>query len=102
MLGQNDSEPMAADPYTDHLFVVSEVGVNDAAMISMGSGGSSSMDYYRPVTFRSKAACSGYSLSTCTVSGYEGTQVQWGINTKDVNNPNGAEVYPLCVLQFTD
>ena len=102
MLGQNDSQPMAADPYTDHLFVVTEVGVNDSAMISMGNGGSSAMDYYRPVTYRSKAACSGYSLNTCNVSGYEGTQVQWGINTRDVNNPNGAEVYPLCVLQFTD
>jgi hypothetical protein len=101
-LAPTDSQPMASDPYTDHLFVVTEVGVNDSAMISMGNGGSSGMDYYRPVTFRSKAACSGYSLSTCNVSGYEGTQVQWGINTRDVNNPNGAEVYPLCVLQFTD
>ncbi len=89
----NQAAPVSGtgDPYSDYLFVVTDPSVSD---YDMGSPMSSSVKHYRPVTYRSKGDCPG----TCDAS----KKIEWMINTKNVNNPTGAEVYPLCVLQFTD
>jgi hypothetical protein len=86
------------DNFSDFLFVVTDPSVSDSDMINM----SAASNQYRPITYRSKQACPNDHRSACPVTGNEGSEVHWDINTKDVNNPNGGEVYPLCVLQFTD
>jgi hypothetical protein len=82
-----------SDPYSDYLFVVTDPAVSDSSM-----GSPLSVSHYRPVTYRTKGACSGTSRASCS----DTDKIEWLINTKNVNDPNGAEVYPLCVLQFMD
>ncbi len=85
----------SGDPYTDYLFVVTDPAVSD---YDMGSPLASSVKEYRPVTYRSKGDCMGNTQLGCNPA----QKIEWMINTKNVNDPNGSEVYPLCVLQFMD
>ncbi|NDG83822.1 MAG: hypothetical protein EBX52_02145 [Proteobacteria bacterium] len=94
IVSPGQSQPLSADNYTDQMFVVTDVGVSDSAMITANS----SVDQYRPRTYRTKADCPGISVASCASSGF----IEWGINSRNVDNANGPEVYPLCVLQFTD
>lgn len=83
------------DPYSDYLFIVTDPAVSD---YDMGSPLSTAVKEYRPVTYRSKGDCMGNSHAGCDSA----QKIEWMINTKNVNDPNGSEVYPLCVLQFMD
>ena len=69
-------------------------GVNDVNMISQAT----SLDYYKPVTYRTSGDCSGASRVNCPT----GKQIDWEINVKDITAPTGSDQYPLCVLQFFD
>jgi hypothetical protein len=73
--------------YSDHLFVTSDVSVNDV----------STMSEYTPVTYRQASDCSGTSNSLCTA-----TQIDWQSGLTAIDTPTGDVVYPLCVVQFYD
>ncbi len=86
--------PLSPDLYSDHLFVVTDPAITIADFQNLNS---TEAKNYRPVTYRTKGACNNSSRSTCTQE-----QVNWALNTKNINQPLGPEVYPLCVLQFSD
>ncbi len=88
---------IANDNLVDQIFIVTDPQVQDSSM----RNGSPPAEF-QPVTYRSKAGCPGNSRSNCPVSGHEGTMVNWGVHTGQVNQPAGADTYPLCVLQFLD
>ncbi len=82
------------DNYTDQIFVVTDPNVSDSSM----RNGASSVSEYFPITYRSKADCVGPTIdATCT-----NPPIHWDINVKEVGSSTGADVYPLCVLQFYD
>jgi len=90
----SDTQALSADLYADQLLVVSDPSVS---ILDFQNLNSSIAQSYRPVTYRSYGACSGTSRAGCSQD-----QVNWELNTRNVNQPNGPEVYPLCVLQFSD
>ena len=90
--------PLSVDDYTDQIFVVSDPEVNDSSMTT------NALPEYTPVTYRSKSACTATDNSACPLAGYEGTEVVWVNDRTEINSANstGPNVYPLCVLQFTE
>jgi hypothetical protein len=95
VVGAADTVPLSNDLYSDHLFVVSDPSVTLADFQNLNSPVSKS---YRPVTYRSRGACTG----PTSRAGCNQDQVNWEVNVKNINQPTGPEVYPLCVLQFSD
>ena len=94
-LSQNGSAAPTA--FTDHLFVVTDPLVNTQEM-EAAVNGSNGLDQYLPVTFRTRQSCPGSPWSSCA----QYDRVTWDLDRKDVNVSFGSNVYPLCVLQFTD
>jgi hypothetical protein len=94
VVGVADTLPLSQDLFSDHLFVITDPSVRVADFQNLNSSESNN---YRPVTYRSRGACPGNSRATCLQD-----QVNWELNTKNINQPLGPEVYPLCVLQFSD
>lgn len=80
--------------YTDQIFVVTDPSVSDTQMRNQ----SSSVSHYRPVTYRTQSDCSLASRATCPVS----KEIHWDVSVKEVGSNSGADVYPVCVLQFYD
>ncbi len=90
----DDTVPLSQDLYSDHLFVVTDPSITITDFQDLNS---TEAKNYRPVTYRTRGACPGSSRATCSQE-----QVNWELNTKNINQPLGPEVYPLCVLQFSD
>jgi hypothetical protein len=94
VVGPADTVPLSPDLYSDHLFVVTDPSITITDFQDLNS---TEAKNYRPVTYRTRGACPGSSRATCSQE-----QVNWELNTKNINLPLGPEVYPLCVLQFSD
>jgi hypothetical protein len=94
VVGPADTVPLSPDLYSDHLFVVTDPSITITDFQDLNS---TEAKNYRPVTYRTRGACFGSSRATCSQE-----QVNWELNTKNINLPLGPEVYPLCVLQFSD
>lgn len=84
---------LSTDNYTDQIFVVTDPNVDDTAMRNQ----SSSVSQYYPVTYRTAAECNGVSRAGCATN-----PIDWNLNVKEVGNPNSADLFPLCALQFYD
>ena len=82
-------------PYTDQLFVVTDPAVDDNGMKG-GSG--SQLSQYTPVTYRAYGDCVGPTNSGCS-GGFLWQNV---VNSVSDASQTGADVFPLCVLQFYD
>ncbi|MBU6154837.1 MAG: hypothetical protein KGP28_11090 [Bdellovibrionales bacterium] len=93
-VGNADTVPLSPDLYSDHLFVITDPSVRISDFQNLNSDESNN---FRPVTYRTRGACTGPSRANCSQD-----QVNWELNTKNINQPLGPEVYPLCVLQFSD
>ncbi len=92
------SSPLVAglSNYIDQLFVITETTVNDQ---NMKFTTSSSYPQYVPETYRASADCNGViESSTCPSN----KKIEWNINTLEVGSTVGADIYPLCVVQFYD
>ena len=88
----------SSNNYTDQIFVVTETGVNDT---NMKNSVNTYYPYYLPQTYRSASDCSANSKATC--SGNDSKKINWNLSTQAVGKSAvGADVYPLCVVQFYD
>lgn len=95
---------VSPDGFVDWLFTVSpvmhdreDVNLDDA----MRNPANSSVDMYRPVTYRTRGDCDLSDDTGCPL----GKQVNWGLMGGGMSNNIGGSsgnVYPLCVLQVGD